>query len=64
MKKFSRVSPILGAFLAVVAHHGRPVDINKLTPDDYRHLWVRREDCDPVADLAALGAAVPAAAVG
>jgi CRISPR-associated endonuclease/helicase Cas3 len=46
------------AFLSIVAHHGRPVDINNIFPDDYRDRWIAGGDCDPVADLAVLGAAV------
>ena len=46
------------AFLSIVAHHGRPVDINNIFPDAYRDRWIAGEDCDPVADLAALGTAV------
>jgi CRISPR-associated endonuclease/helicase Cas3 len=46
------------AFLSLVAHHGRPVDINNIYPDNYRDHWIAGDDCDPVADLAALGVAV------
>ena len=46
------------AFLSIVAHHGRPVALDSVIADDYRAIWMPGPDCDPVADLAALGVAV------
>jgi CRISPR-associated endonuclease/helicase Cas3 len=46
------------AFLAIVAHHGRPVDVGKISGVDHRAFWLPGEDCDPVADLADLGTTV------
>ena len=46
------------AFLSIVAHHGRPVALNSIIISDHRDIWMPGADCDPVADLCALGTAV------
>lgn len=48
------------AFLSVIAHHGKPVDPQRLRNDRerYRALWQPRRDDDPIAALAPLGEAV------
>jgi CRISPR-associated endonuclease/helicase Cas3 len=47
------------AFLSVIAHHGRPVDAESISPDKHRDVWLPSEDCgNPVANLLLLGMAV------
>jgi CRISPR-associated endonuclease/helicase Cas3 len=46
------------AFLAIVAHHGRPMALQSIIINDHRAIWLPGNDCDPVADLAELGAAL------
>ena len=45
-----------GAFLAILAHHGRPVPIGQA--GDHAHEWRAGADGDPVADLSELGSAL------
>ena len=43
------------ASLSILAHHGQPVDTEKIPLDEYRAHWLPGADCDPIADLAVLG---------